>query len=55
MIQMNFQPRNKVTDLENKLLTTKGEKRGWSYKKGGLNQYTYPYIEKIGNQSRPTV
>ena len=38
MIQMNLQPRNKVTDLENKLMTTKGEKQGWRYKQWNTTQ-----------------
>ena len=48
MIQMNYpQNRNRLTDLENKLMVTKGERRGqginWEF---GINIYTLLYIKR---------
>ena len=52
MIQMNYvQNRNRPTDIEDKLMVTKGE-RGWGEinQEFGINRYTLLYIKQINNK-----
>ena len=44
--------RNRFTDIENKLMVTKGERREWEgiNKKFEINTYTLLYIKQINNK-----
>ena len=50
MIRTNLHNRNRLTDIENKLMVTKGREdhRGIKYK-FGINRYTLLYIKNINN------
>ena len=45
-----IQNRNKLTDIKNKLMVTKGEKWGGINLKFGINRYTLLYIKQINNK-----
>ena len=42
--------RNKLTDIENKFMVTKVEKRGGINWEFGINRYTLLYIKQIDNK-----
>ena len=44
-----MQSRNRVTDVENKLMVTKGEREGWDELEIGIDIYTLPSIKWITN------
>ena len=46
MMQMNLQNRKRPTDIENKLMVTKGERRGWGggHKLGVLDKHIHTII-----------
>ena len=36
---------NRLTDIEKKLMITKGESKGGIYSEFGINRYTLPYVK----------
>ena len=45
MVQMNLQNRNRVTGIENKLMITKGRRRGGINWETGVAKYTLIYVK----------
>ena len=50
-----LQNRNRLTDIENKLMVTKGEMLGGVHKSGAWDDHTHTTIYKIDNQQGPIV
>ena len=50
-----LQDRNRLTDIENKLMDTKGERGRGRDKLGVWDEQIYTTIYKIDNQQRPNI